>query len=99
NNTDTLGKIFGLSSALIINYIKNKKEDFKNEVADYYYYASVFGDLSELEESDKNPEYLIKQLKREGKDIPPISMACGTEDFLLNQNREFNEFLVKEGIN
>ncbi len=99
NNTDTFGKIFGLSSALIINDIKNKKEGFKNEVADYDYYVSIFGDLSELDESDKNPEYLIKQLKTEGKDIPPIFMACGTEDFLLNQNRQFNEFLVKEGIN
>lgn len=99
NNTDTFGKIFGLSSALIVNDIKNKKEGFRNEVADYDYYVSIFGDLSKLEESDKNPEYLIKKLKREGKDVPPIFMACGTEDFLLNQNRQFKEFLIKEGIN
>lgn len=95
---NTFGKIVGLSSALIVNEIKNQKEGFKNEVADYDYYVSTFGDLSKLEESENNPEYLIKKIKSENGSIPSIFMACGTEDFLLEENREFNEFLLKEDV-
>jgi S-formylglutathione hydrolase FrmB len=37
-------------------------------------------------------------LKEEKKSIPHIYMACGTEDFLISENRIFHEFLVKEGV-
>lgn len=95
---DTFGKVFALSSALIVNEIKNQKQGFKNLVADYDYYVNTFGDLSKLEESENNPEYLVKKLKSENKEIPPIFMACGTEDFLLETNREFYEFLLNQKV-
>lgn len=95
---ETFGKIVGLSSALIIHNIKNKTEDFKDGIADYYYYASVFGRLDKLEESVNNPEYLIKKLKKENKTIPAIYMACGTEDFLIEENRAFYRFLKNESV-
>jgi S-formylglutathione hydrolase FrmB len=95
---DNFGKIMALSSALIIHEIKNKKADFNNGIADYDYYYSVFGDLDKLENSMNNPEFVIRKLKEEGKEIPPIYMACGTEDFLLHNNREFYSFLKKEDI-
>lgn len=93
---NTFHKSFGLSSALIVNGIKGMKPGESNEVADYDYYTSVFGDLNHLEESENNPEYLVKQLKRKGEEIPSLYMACGTEDFLLNENREFRDFLIHE---
>lgn len=96
--TETFGKIIAFSSALVIHDIKNTNTDFENTVADYYYYSSVFGDLSQVEYSINNPEYLIGLLKEQGKKIPPIYMTCGTEDFLIQQNRDFYKFLVKEGI-
>lgn len=65
------GKIIALSSALIIHKIANIKEDFNNGMADYYYYSSVFGDLEKLDESQNNPEYLIRKMKEEKKTIPP----------------------------
>lgn len=95
---ENFGKMFGLSSALIIHNIKGKKEDFQNDVADYDYYTITFGDLDKLEESDNNPEYLIKKRKANGETIQPIFMACGTEDFLLNENRAFYEFLKAEQV-
>lgn len=95
---ETFGKIMALSSALIIHNIENLKEDFKDPMADYYYYASVFGDLNNLEKSINNPEYLIQKLKENGQTIPPIYMACGTEDFLLKENRAFYSFLQKEQV-
>lgn len=95
---NTYEKVIALSSALIIHNIKNKQEDYKDEIADYYYYTSIFGDLEKLEQSYNNPEYLVHRLKEQNATIPPIYMACGTEDFLIEPNRLFYKFLVNEKI-
>ncbi len=95
---NTFGKIMALSSALIIHKIENLKEGFKDTIADYEYYTSVFGDLSKLSHSVNNPEVLIKELKEKNQAIPSIYMACGTEDFLIKENREFHQFLQKEKV-
>ena len=95
---DTFGKIVALSSALIIHVISGMKPGEKNDIANYDYYHRVFGDLEFVIESDKNPETLIKNLLKEGKDIPPIYMACGTEDFLLETNRQFHQFLTQNNV-
>lgn len=95
---ETFGGMFGLSSALIINKIKGIKEGYQDEVADYDYYRSIFGDLDNLDESENNHEYLIKKRIENGEKIQPMYLACGTEDFLLEANREFHEFLTKNNI-
>ena len=95
---ETFQGILALSSALIIHDIKNQPEGFTNNVADYEYYSTVFGDLSKLEHSENNPEQLVRNLKGQGKEIPSIYMACGTEDFLLEQNRCFHKFLKEEQV-
>lgn len=96
--SETFGKIVALSSALIIDNVKKMNKDFKDAVADYDYYVSVFGSPDQLENSVNNPEYLIKMLKKENKKIPKIYMACGTEDFLIEENRSFYRFLKEESI-
>ncbi|SDN28614.1 S-formylglutathione hydrolase FrmB [Acetanaerobacterium elongatum] len=97
---DTFGKVFALSSALIVHTISNMKEDTPcpHKMADYDYYHSVFGDLSKLESSANNPEYLAEELVKAGKTLPQIYMSCGTEDFLINENRMFKAFLDAHGI-
>ena len=96
--SDTFGRIIALSSALITYNIAGIPVDYKNDIADYKYYSRVFGDVNKIVGSDRDPEALILQLKKENKQIPEIYMACGTEDFLLAENRRFHEFLVAEGI-
>jgi len=91
-------RIIALSSALITNNIAGMPVDFKDHVADYGYYSRVFGDLDKLLGSDKDPEALVTKMKKEGKQIPQIYMACGTEDFLLDENRRFHDVLNSEGI-
>ena len=98
-NNNTFSKAFGLSSALIIHGIKNKDESFSNEVADYKYYRIVFGDLNNLEKSENNPEELIRRLKEDNKEIPDIFIACGKQDFLIEQNRDFYKFLIDNEVN
>lgn len=97
-------KIIALSSALITRNIAGIPKDYKDPIADYNYYRRVFGDLNELLGSDKDPEALILNLKKDTAEnpektvIPNIYMACGTEDFLLKENRAYHEFLKHEGV-
>jgi len=95
---ETFGKIAALSSALIIYGISGMKPGEETPIANYDYYRNVFGDLENVYESDKNPETLVKKLQAEGKPIPPIYMACGTEDFLLPNNRQFHKFLTENNV-
>ncbi|UKI16866.1 MAG: hypothetical protein L6V87_03120 [Ruminococcus sp.] len=42
------------------------------------------------------PEVLAERLHKSGR-LPEIFMACGTEDFLLAENRQFHSFLDSIG--
>ncbi|MGI5888531.1 MAG: alpha/beta hydrolase [Oscillospiraceae bacterium] len=95
---ENFSRIAALSPALILYEISGAKKGFSNGGGDYGYYTRIFGDLDTVLERDPNPEYLVKKLLDEGKDIPQIFMACGTEDFLLGYNRRFHEFLGKLGV-
>ncbi len=95
---DTFGKIVALSSALIVHQIAGMKPNQENPVANYYYYRNCFGDLDHLLESDNNPEVLVKNLQQKGKTLPDIYIACGTEDFLIEDNRRFCQFLIDQNV-
>ncbi len=94
----TFGRIAALSSALIVHDIARMKPGESNPMANYAYYRECFGDLETVEERDANPEVLVKKLKASGAGIPEIFMACGTEDFLLEDNRVFHRFLQDERV-
>ena len=95
---DRFGKIGALSSALIVHEVATMKPGQGNEVANYEFYRECFGDPATAAERDCNPEVLARKLKAEGKAIPGIYMACGTEDFLIENNRAFHRFLEDEKI-
>lgn len=95
---ENFGRIIALSSALITENIAEIPIDFKDPIADYPYYRKVFGDLNQLLGSDKDPKALITNLKKSNSVIPKMYMACGTEDFLLQENRDYHNFLVSENI-
>lgn len=92
------GKMFGLSSAMIQYDIAGMKPGEKNEIADYDYYLQVFGNLEYLDTSENNPDYLIREKKKRGEKIQPVFMACGTEDFILKNNRVFRDFLNSQNV-
>lgn len=95
---ENYSRIMALSSALIVREVMNMKEGEGNGVADYDYYRSTFGEPKELENSENNPEYVVKRRIEKGETIQPIFMACGTEDFLLEKNRQFGDFLKEQGV-
>ena len=95
---DRFGKIGAQSSALIHHGVAQMQPGTGNSVANYEYYRECFGEPAQLEESENNPEVLVKKLKREGKPIPQLFLCCGTEDFLIEPNRDFHRFLLSEGV-
>ncbi|CAM3539426.1 alpha/beta hydrolase [Marinicrinis lubricantis] len=95
---EQFGKIIALSSAILPYRIAGVSKDYSDGVSDYKYLTRVFGDLNQLKGSDKDPEALIIGLKETNRKIPDLYIACGTEDFLLDVNRKFHEFLAAEKV-
>ena len=60
------------------------------------FFEMVFGDLDKLKGSENDPKFLISRLKRE--EIPALYLCCGTDDFLIEQNRDFHKFLREKNV-
>lgn len=90
-------RIISLSGAFIIDQIAGQKAGYKNEVGDYDYYRYAFGDLDRLKNSPKDPIWCAKQAADQG-DAPEIYMACGEDDFLIQENRSTKVKLEEMGI-
>lgn len=95
---ETFGCIVALSSALILDNVQTRTNDSMFFIERRDYIESCFGDLNQLLESDMNPKYLLEQLKTQEKNIPKIYMAVGDQDSLLDANRDFSNFLSKNGV-
>ncbi len=95
---DVFGCLAGLSSAFILERAVNSTYDDPSPIGRRGYMESVFGDLNKLLGSDKDPRGLITQLKVNDADIPRIYLCCGTEDFLLEANRNYHRFLNDNGV-
>ena len=95
--SDTFGCIVALSSALHMEEMAARTEDTGFMLGNKSYAEACFGDLTKLLESDRNPKYLVKQLKAHGKPFPKIYMACGDQDSLLPYNQAFADFLREQG--
>ena len=92
---ETFSGCIALSSALRIHHFAAGSNDGIMPTA---MLENVFGDLAALETSDKNPEVQVQRLKKAGGPLPKLYLACGTEDGLIEANREFDAFLTKEGV-
>ncbi|AQR96202.1 alpha/beta hydrolase [Clostridium saccharoperbutylacetonicum] len=97
--SNTFGYIGCISPALVIDQAVNSRdsEDIPL-IGRKSYFESVFGDLTKLYGSDKDYRGLIKSLKARKEKIPKLYMACGTEDFLIEEVRKYQAFLGKENI-
>ncbi len=98
--SENYSKIMALSSAMIVKTLKNIADPASPQRAraNAAYYEDCFGDLSKAEETDVNPEWLIEKYQAEGKEIPEMYLACGTEDMLINSSREFTKFLTEHNV-
>ena len=94
---DTFGCIIGLSGAYRMEEMASRTSDDGIFMGTRSYAEACFGDLSKLLDSDKNPKYLIKALKKAGKALPRIYIACGDQDSLLGMNQDMAAFLKEQG--
>lgn len=95
---ERFGKAAALSSALVIHEKAHMKPGNPDTHANYEYYRECFGDLEVIEQSRNNPEVLVDEILEKKGRFPEIFMACGTEDFLLERNRRFHEFLLSKDV-
>ncbi len=95
---DRFGKVAALSSALILHDKTHMKPGDPDTHANYEYYRECFGDLETAPQRRVNPEVLVDELLAARRPLPQIFMACGTEDFLLENNRRFHRFLTDRGV-
>ena len=54
--------------------------------------------MDQLEGSDKDVKALVETLIKEGKEVPKIYLACGTEDFLYDANVDYKNFLEEHHV-
>lgn len=85
---EVFGKIAALSSALILDDIDGIGPGYHDPIADYDYYHSVFGDLSEVVGGPNDPRERMRRTLENGT-MQPLYMTCGTEDGLVAHNRSF----------
>ena len=91
--SQNFSKIGMISAALITDDIAGYSSD-DNVLRSKEFYESVFGNLDNLKGSDSDPKALIEKCD----DIPDIYMACGDNDFLLDKNIDFYDFLISKGV-
>lgn len=90
---ENFSKIGMISSALITDDIVDYTDD-GNVLRSRDFYESVFGNLDEIKDSDKDPKFLIDNCDN----VPDIYMACGEDDFLFEKNGDFYEFLKERNV-
>ncbi len=89
-------RAFAMSPAILTDGMENMTPEDRNPMADYYYYRQTFGDPKKIGTSVNNPRYLLKELKKNGKRLTPLYIICGKQDFLLERDRAFVEFLREQ---
>ncbi len=89
----TFSAAAGLSSAFLSSvHLAGNNPSFSQKWAD-----SVFGSVQKMEQTYKNAVKSLKEgTKREL--YPHFYLGCGTEDFLIEANRDFHCFLSENGI-
>jgi putative tributyrin esterase len=94
---DVFGNVIALSSALITDSVASGLEEANNPMISAGYFTHTFGKASEIIGSDVDPKALAKTLIDKGASRPALFMACGTEDFLIEPNRDLHSYLTAIG--
>ncbi len=93
---DSFGAVIALSPALITDEVAGMKPGYGNFMAPYGYYRHTFGEPEKLPGSGKDPKGQAKSCLEKGA-APRVFLACGKEDFLFPQNRDFHAYLASIG--
>jgi Predicted esterase len=95
---ETFSHIAALSSALVLDNIINATDFAPFFTHTKSYFQSIFGDLNKIIGSNNDYNYLITNLIKNNKTPPKIYLACGTEDFLIKENRTYHQLLKELNV-
>jgi len=104
-NPDVFGGILAFSSALITDGISHMPDEPQPAPAGQgggmgmspSYFIHTFGKPSKILGSDVDPKALAKKLTEAGGTLPRLYQACGSEDFLIEPNRDLHKYLQEIG--
>ncbi len=83
---DIFGSVVSHSGALDVEHLNRTR--FSPEI------GAIFGETLNVGEDC----FALAKITKKNKKIPAIRFDCGVDDFLIQSNRDFNEFLTKEKI-
>ena len=97
---ETFGAICGLSSALIKARILQSVEEKGKDLFTRTEYKTMFGldDIKDFERSEHDYDALARKGARRSKK-PNLYLCCGTEDHLIDVNRDFRDLATELGFN
>ena len=106
-NPDVFGGILAFSSALITDGISKMPDEPQPAPAgqprgggmgmSIEYFIHTFGKPSKILGSDVDPKALAKKLMEGDGPRPKLYMACGSEDFLIEPNRDLHKYFEEVG--
>lgn len=96
---ENFGYIAGMSAASVLYDLEKRTDDHPMFLERRSYAQEIFGDFQTVMESDKNPVWLIKQMKKKGMVIPKLYLTIGREDFLYESNQKLLRELKELDIN
>lgn len=94
---ETFSACIALSSAIVYREIAEKGRRTDGVMPEEMV-RDVFGDPDKILGSDIDLEAQVRCLLREGRKLPEIYMAIGTEDDLYGRNQRFRRFLEEEEV-
>jgi len=74
--------------AHLLSVIPDRKAEFN----------SIFGDMSLVDKSCNDMYYMAEKQQKDKTDLPFLYLACGTEDFLYQENQMFKKHLEKLNV-
>lgn len=94
---ETFGGIISLSGGFLIHDLLNHPDKAFLQAHTMSFYEHMFGDLKTIAGSEKDPYAMcVKAFKK--NQMPRLYMACGTEDYVYENNVHMRDALREAGI-
>lgn len=94
---DTFGGIISLSGGFVIDDILSPEPPAYLQTNSRAYYESVFGNLSELKGSHKDPLAMAVKAHKQ-RNFPLLYMACGVDDYIFKSCEAMKNDLTSQGV-
>ena len=94
---ETFASCIALSSTIHLEDMADAMRRGEEDIIPPELAGHIFGDPDQILSSSINPRVQYRELKKSGQKAPYFYLSCGTEDDLLDANREFADFLRAEG--